>query len=154
MPAVIEHVNIPDAFLHEPKGVAGASANTMYIADGAGSGSWSQLPLSEVSFTPVTIVNLTNNVTGASDDIVGNLNTATTLTGSMLQIPDGTLAPVPFAVGWSAMQANQIDKNFAEFQNFYNEQIVINEQLRKNCLELATKLNDLLTGLKTLGVAV
>jgi len=35
-----EHNIITDPNIHEPKGVAAASANTLYIADGAGSGSW------------------------------------------------------------------------------------------------------------------
>ena len=38
--ANIQHKNIPDNQLHEPKGVASASANTVYMADGLGSGSW------------------------------------------------------------------------------------------------------------------
>lgn len=37
---MVEHVNIPDSELHEPKGVAGASQYTVYVADGSGSGSW------------------------------------------------------------------------------------------------------------------
>ncbi len=36
----IEHSNITDPEIHEPKGVATASANDVYVADGAGSGSW------------------------------------------------------------------------------------------------------------------
>jgi len=36
----IEHKNIPDVNLHEPKGVASANANDVYIADGLGSGTW------------------------------------------------------------------------------------------------------------------
>lgn len=37
---MVEHVNIPEAGLHEPKGVSTAQTGTVYIADGAGSGSW------------------------------------------------------------------------------------------------------------------
>lgn len=37
-----EHVNLTDPELHEPKGVAAASANETYVADGAGSGAWSE----------------------------------------------------------------------------------------------------------------
>lgn len=37
---MVEHVNIPEAGLHEPKGVSTAQDGTVYIADGAGSGSW------------------------------------------------------------------------------------------------------------------
>ncbi|MEL7422971.1 MAG: hypothetical protein AAFN81_08280 [Bacteroidota bacterium] len=36
----IQHRDIPDAQLHEPKGVNIAAQGTAYIADGAGSGSW------------------------------------------------------------------------------------------------------------------
>lgn len=42
--ADVQHKNLPDADLHEPKGVAAASAGTTYVADGAGSGSWAQSP--------------------------------------------------------------------------------------------------------------
>lgn len=35
-----EHKTLPDAELHEPKGAATAVAGTVYISDGAGSGSW------------------------------------------------------------------------------------------------------------------
>lgn len=39
---MVEHVNIPDSELHEPKGVAGATVNQTYVANGAGSGSWTE----------------------------------------------------------------------------------------------------------------
>ena len=36
----IQHKSIPDADLHEPKGVAGATSGTVYKANGSGSGTW------------------------------------------------------------------------------------------------------------------
>lgn len=36
----IQHSAITDPDLHEPKGIAAASAKTIYVADGAGSGTW------------------------------------------------------------------------------------------------------------------
>jgi hypothetical protein len=36
----IQHVNIPNAQLHESKGVSTAAANSVYIANGTGSGVW------------------------------------------------------------------------------------------------------------------
>ncbi len=36
----IQHENIPEAHLHEPKGVSVAATKTVYHADGVGSGSW------------------------------------------------------------------------------------------------------------------
>jgi len=38
--ADLEHKNIADPNIHEPKGVASAAANQVYVADGLGSGSW------------------------------------------------------------------------------------------------------------------
>ena len=38
--ADVQHKDIPDAELHEPKGAAGASVGTVYVSNGAGSGSW------------------------------------------------------------------------------------------------------------------
>lgn len=40
----IQHRDIPDAQLHEPKGVASAASGHVYTADGSGSGDW-QFPL-------------------------------------------------------------------------------------------------------------
>lgn len=37
---MVEHVDIPDAQLHEPKGIASASDGDVLVADGAGSGLW------------------------------------------------------------------------------------------------------------------
>jgi hypothetical protein len=40
----IQHKNISEADLHEPKGVSLATANKVYVSDGEGSGSWQTLP--------------------------------------------------------------------------------------------------------------
>lgn len=39
----IQHKNIPEAELHEPKGVSTAVLNTAYFANGAGSGTWKKV---------------------------------------------------------------------------------------------------------------
>lgn len=36
----VEHSTLTGSSLHEPKGVAAAAANRVYVSDGAGSGSW------------------------------------------------------------------------------------------------------------------
>jgi len=38
-----EHVAIADPNIHEPKGIAAASADKVYVADGAGSGDWTDI---------------------------------------------------------------------------------------------------------------
>jgi hypothetical protein len=42
--ANVAHSTLTGSNLHEPKGVAAATANTVYVADGAGSGAWDTLP--------------------------------------------------------------------------------------------------------------
>ena len=42
--ATVQHSTLTSAELHEPKGIATANANTVYVADGAGSGQWRQAP--------------------------------------------------------------------------------------------------------------
>lgn len=37
------HKNIADSQRHEPKGISGAAADTVYVADGAGSGAWTNI---------------------------------------------------------------------------------------------------------------
>lgn len=41
--ATIQHKDIPNAQLHEPKGVSAASVDQLYVADGLGSGTWQKL---------------------------------------------------------------------------------------------------------------
>lgn len=47
------HANLTGADLHEPKGAASASANTVYVADGAGSGTWEKITLDSLDTTSV-----------------------------------------------------------------------------------------------------
>ena len=48
--ADIEHSDIADPNIHEPKGVATADADSVYQADGTGSGDW-KLPIKKYSIT-------------------------------------------------------------------------------------------------------
>lgn len=52
----IEHVAITDPEIHEPKGASSASDGEVYIADGLGSGSWTNL-LNKTTLSNVKIVN-------------------------------------------------------------------------------------------------
>lgn len=44
----IQHKSIPDAELHEPKGIVSASSGSTYWADGAGSGAWEKVKSSRL----------------------------------------------------------------------------------------------------------
>lgn len=51
----VEHVDITDPEIHEPKGASTATANQVYVADGAASGTWQKIKnvnLHGVSATP------------------------------------------------------------------------------------------------------
>lgn len=62
--ADVEHSQLPDELLHEPKGASTAAAGTVYVADGAGSGSFSKLPTTSldialVSVAPIAVTSTT-----------------------------------------------------------------------------------------------
>lgn len=52
-----EHKDLPDAQLHEPKGVSSASINTVYVSDGAGSGTWKKVDLNSLNVTNIYNLN-------------------------------------------------------------------------------------------------
>jgi len=58
----IQHKNITEADLHEPKGVSLATADTLYVADGAGSGTWEKI-------APTSLAGVTTN--GVAGQFVG-----------------------------------------------------------------------------------
>ena len=60
----VSHAGLTGDDLHEPKGVAEASANTVYRADGAGSGSW-EAPLKLIERRALT-TNTAEDFTGLS----------------------------------------------------------------------------------------
>jgi len=70
----IEHKDITGADLHEPKGVASANAGEIFIADGAGSGSWQHNIIANHGQMTVTNNATATSVTGAVD---ATLNTDT-----------------------------------------------------------------------------
>jgi hypothetical protein len=77
--ATVNHKDLTDPNIHESKGVASAAADTMYVADGAGSGAWKlRLKRYTATITPAIVnANTTSEqtftVTGvvaATDDVI------------------------------------------------------------------------------------
>ncbi len=68
----IEHKDLTDPQLHEPKGIATAQANQVYVANGVGSGSWSSAP---------------NNVPPATSEFKGTLAMANGNNGAEWGLP-------------------------------------------------------------------
>jgi hypothetical protein len=98
-----EHSALTGADLHEPKGAAGAGANEVYLSNGAGSGTWTDLngasvweyasiysresdssTIAGISTTPVAFTFVNNGVdNGATSDASNNRITVST-TGDYL----------------------------------------------------------------------
>lgn len=62
------HASMTDPELHEPKGAASASANTVYRATGAGSGSWGKIGVNNLDTASILNINKTL-ITVRFDDI-------------------------------------------------------------------------------------
>lgn len=74
------HKNLTGTELHEPKGAASASVGTTYIADGAGSGTWTD-PLSPISnLNTFDIVVKIDDISTASDHAIITIPRNCTLT--------------------------------------------------------------------------
>lgn len=112
--ADIEHSAITDPNIHEPKGASTAVADTVYVADGAGSGDWTALAdfitdswtmndLINVRYesnTPESITAETWTQRGLNQTKTNNLASAS-LSSNRISLPAGTYyidASVPVAV--------------------------------------------------------
>lgn len=97
-----EHSTLTGASLHEPKGVAAASANTVYTADGAASGAWQKVTSSMINSSSVFDVNK-GYYTGAFADVstademffpfpfAATVTRVTTVLGGAITVGDSTL---------------------------------------------------------------
>jgi len=54
--AKIQHEDIQDPNIHEPKNIGGANAGDVYEADGAGSGVWVKSPHNSISYGDLALV--------------------------------------------------------------------------------------------------
>lgn len=82
--ANIEHAAITDPQIHEPKGIAAATADQIYVSDGAGSGDWTDVADVLDASASYTLNDLIN--------VRYESNTATSITGeTWTQIPLNTV---------------------------------------------------------------
>lgn len=65
----ISHKNIDDPEIHEPKGISTATTKSVYIADGAGSGSW------EVITDPTDLTENSTTIGGTNDGNIPDIST-------------------------------------------------------------------------------
>lgn len=113
--ADIEHSTITDPNIHEPKGIAAATADQIYVADGAGSGDWTDIDdyITAVNWTMNDLINVryesnTSEVIEAETWTQRGLNqtkknnlASASLSSNRISLPAGTYyidASVPVAL--------------------------------------------------------
>lgn len=135
---VIAHKNLTDPQLHEPKGVAVAASGTVYVADGAASGSWTNLPFSDLNYAAsnVNLIAGYNTIGTIRDIDVSVLTPVTTQTVTDAEIPVG--APIDRAnINTALATANKNVKEVGlEIAELRTELIKAfnNTEALKNCL--------------------
>ena len=139
----IEHKELPDNLLHEPKGASTAVAGTVYVADGAGSGSFQKLPTTSLNITIPEITSAEPIVVDSTVDLDGS---------TLSQTANGSLTDIPSLVNIPQTLTNKINENAAELLRLYNNQKQINQQVSTSLISLESKLNTVIDALKGIGV--
>lgn len=139
----IEHNELPDELLHEPKGASTAAAGTVYIADGAGSGSFKKLPTTSLDIAIPEIALAIHTIVDSTIDLDGS---------TLSQTADGSLTDIPALVNIPQILTNKINENAAELLRLYNNQKQINQQVSTSLMNLENKLNAVIYALKGIGI--
>lgn len=104
----VNHSTIADPNIHEPKGVASAVANSHYVANGSGSGSWKKrLFKVTASLTPAAVsANTTAEQTFTFTGVVASTDTCIGISKPTAQAGLGI-------VGWRVSADNTIGITFS-----------------------------------------
>lgn len=110
----VQHRTLPDSELHEPKGAALAPPNTVYVANGSGSGSFQRVPvtglqgLNDPNITDRRIVTAGGNgFKLAPDNVVGQL-----YYNYGVARPFGTVSYTPGVLSNTTQNGNKIQINY------------------------------------------
>lgn len=142
MAGEIEHRDLPDNLCHEPKGASTAANGTVYVADGNASGSFKLLPLSSLDTTYEEVNTLPTDVITSPVSVTdGGLSQ--TATGVLTDVAAHTEIPQDITL--------KINMTSAELLRFYNNQKTINDEVSAAITSIESKLNELLTALKSEG---
>ena len=139
----IEHKDLPDSLLHEPKGASTAAVGTVYVADGTSSGSFQKLPITSLNITIPEIATAVHTDVDATVSLDGS---------TLSQTANGSLTDIPSLVNIPQTLTNKINENAAELLRLYNNQKQINQQVSTSLTNLEDKLNTVIDALKGIGV--
>jgi hypothetical protein len=123
-----DHSTLTGSQLHEPKGASTASADTVYVADGAGSGAWAKVDTANLDATSIfmhnkfilscsiadvstaTTVYLPVPYASTLDYVVSSLNAAITVANSIITIRDhGGNSAGTLTIAYTGSGAGDID---------------------------------------------
>ena len=139
----IQHSELPDELLHEPKGASTAAEGTVYIADGAKSGTFKKIPLSSLDFVADSVEDLQHK----------QITDTASLTGASLsQVASGVLTDVQAFVGIPQEITSKINQNAVELLRLYNNQAQINQDIKESLSNLNNKLSQVIAALKGVGI--
>lgn len=139
----IEHKELPDNLLHEPKGASTAQKDTLYVADGKGSGEFRKITLDSINIptpemSPATFENIIDTEIISGTSLVGTIN--------------GNLLPVPAFSNVPGELTNIINKNTKELYALYVNLKTINDAVKENISILQSKQTEIINKLKEIGI--
>lgn len=140
--ANIQHADLPDEYLHEPKGARTAGVGSVYVADGSGSGSFTVLPISSLDFVLSSLPEITITTIPSTISIDG---------GGLSAVADGVMDDVNYVTQVPVTTIQEINKNFKELYVAYAQAVAIHAALKADVEALASKVNDLIDRLETIG---
>lgn len=139
----IEHRELPDELLHEPKGASTASAGTSYIADGEGSGEFKKIPVSSLDIT----------VPAVDDEATGDITNIIAINGNTLaQVATGTLVDLLSYQEIPQEMTVTINKNTVEIYRLYLNLVSIVNSTKEKVSKIDQKLSSVITALKGIGL--
>lgn len=112
------HKDLTGADLHEPKGAASAAANTVYISNGSGSGTWTKvgpsvLNTSVIAYNRIALTGVLADISSASSVLV--------------TMPlDATIAGITFTLGGVITGANSLISVSNKAGSFLGPDLTIN----------------------------
>lgn len=141
----IQHADLPDQYLHEPKGARTAGEGTVYVADGEGSGGFQLVPVSSLDFDAEVLTPATIQTVPTPEQVSGV---------GLLETTDGTMNDVGYTTQVPVATVQTINKNFKELFNIYTQDKNIHSAVKADIEALTSKLNDLINKLTTIGLIV
>ncbi len=110
----IQHVDITDPQIHEPKGASAAGANTVYVADGSGSGAWLPIGPAQIDMTTLA-VEIQSDIGDGTIDlkgqflITGVIPDVSAVSSILIALPkNGTVKNASFVLGGAITTANAL----------------------------------------------